>query len=66
MKGTITSIKGVVVEVQFEKDIPNIYDALIVDNVNSNGHQIVIEVLQLLEDGVVKGIAMNSTDGLKR
>ena len=66
MKGTITSIKGVVVEVQFEKDIPNIYDALVVDNANSNGDQIVIEVLQLLEDGVVKGIAMNSTDGLKR
>ena len=66
MKGTIISIKGVVVEAQFEKDIPNIYDALLVDNKNSNGDQIVIEVLQLLEDGVVKGIAMNSTDGLKR
>ncbi|AHB41083.1 hypothetical protein P148_SR1C00001G0276 [candidate division SR1 bacterium RAAC1_SR1_1] len=66
MKGTIISIKGVVVEIQFEKDIPNIYDALVVDVPNSNGDQIVIEVLQLLEDGIVKGIAMNATDGLKR
>ena len=66
MKGTIISIKGVVVEAQFEKDIPNIYDALVVNNKNSNGDQIVIEVLQLLSDGIVKGIAMNSTDGLKR
>ena len=66
MKGTIISIKWVVVEIQFEKDIPNIYDALVVDVPNSNGDQIVIEVLQLLEDGIVKGIAMNATDGLKR
>ena len=66
MKGKIISIKWVVVEVKFEKDIPNIYDALIVDNLNSNQDQIVIEVLQLLEDGIVKGIAMNATDGLKR
>ncbi|HPC34649.1 MAG TPA: F0F1 ATP synthase subunit beta [Candidatus Absconditabacterales bacterium] len=66
MKGKIISIKGVVVEVQFEKDIPNIYDALVVDRNNSNGDQVVIEVLQLLEDGIVKGIAMNATDGLKR
>lgn len=66
MKGKIISIKWVVVEIQFEKDIPNIYDALVVDVPNSNGDQIVIEVLQLLEDGIVKGIAMNATDGLKR
>ncbi|MCK9466926.1 MAG: F0F1 ATP synthase subunit beta [Candidatus Absconditabacterales bacterium] len=66
MKGKIISIKGVVVELQFEKEIPNIYDALIVDKKNSNGDQVVIEVLQLLEDGIVKGIAMNATDGLKR
>lgn len=66
MKGKIISIKWVVVEIQFENNIPNIYDALVVDVPNSNGDQIVIEVLQLLEDGIVKGIAMNATDGLKR
>jgi F-type H+-transporting ATPase subunit beta len=66
MKGKIISIKWVVVEVQFEKDIPNIYDALVVDRNNSNWDQVVIEVLQLLEDWIVKWIAMNATDGLKR
>ena len=66
MKGKIISIKWVVVELQFEKEIPNIYDALIVDKKNSNWDQVVIEVLQLLEDWIVKWIAMNATDGLKR
>ncbi len=66
MKWKIISIKWVVVEVQFEKEIPNIYDALVVDRNNSNWDQVVIEVLQLLEDWIVKWIAMNATDGLKR
>jgi F0F1-type ATP synthase beta subunit len=39
---------------------------LIVENKNSNGDHVVIEVLQLLEDGIVRGIAMNATDGIKR
>jgi F-type H+-transporting ATPase subunit beta len=37
-----------------------------VENKNSNGDDVVIEVLQLLEDGIIRGIAMDSTDGLKR
>jgi len=56
----------VIVEVKFEKDLPKVYDALVVEKKNSNGDEVVIEVLQLLEDGVVRGIAMDSTDGLKR
>ena len=66
MNGKITVIKGVVVEVKFEKDFPRVYDALVVEQKNSNGDEVVIEVLQLLEDGVVRGIAMDSTDGIKR
>jgi F-type H+-transporting ATPase subunit beta len=42
------------------------YDALIVQQKNSNNAEVVIEVLQILEDGVIRGIAMDSTDGLKR
>ena len=53
-------------EVKFSSDVPRIYDALHVENKNSNDDEVVIEVLQLLEDGVVRGIAMDSTDGLKR
>ncbi len=65
-KGKITAIKWVVVEVKFLSDVPRIYDALRVENKNSNGDDVVIEVLQLLEDGIIRGIAMDSTDGLKR
>lgn len=45
---------------------PKIYDAVKLQNKNSAGEEVVIEVLQQLEDGVVRGIAMASTDGVKR
>ncbi len=64
--GKITAIKWVVVEVKFTSDVPKIYDALLVQNKNGNGDEVVIEVLQLLEDGIIRGIAMDSTDGLRR
>lgn len=66
MKWKITAIKGIVVEAQFEQNVPKVYDALIIENKNSNGDKVVVEVLQLLEDGIVRGIAMNATDGIKR
>ena len=66
MQWKISAIKGIIVEVKFEGETPKVYDALVVQNKNSNDEQVVIEVLQLLEDGVVRGIAMNPTDGLKR
>lgn len=66
MKGKITAIKGIVVEVKFEEQSPKVYDALIIEPKNSNGDTVVIEVLQLLDDGVVRGIAMNATDGIRR
>lgn len=66
MKWKITAVKGIIVEAKFEDAMPKIYDALTVGNKNSNGDYVVIEVLQLLEDGVVRGIAMSPTDGIKR
>lgn len=66
MNGKIISVKGVVVEVMFDQAIPKVYDALKVVPQNANGKEVVIEVLQVLENGVVRGIAMESTDGLKR
>lgn len=66
MKGKIVSVKGVVVEIMFEQAIPQVYDALKVVSKNANGNEVVIEVLQVLEGGIVRGIAMDSTDGLKR
>jgi F-type H+-transporting ATPase subunit beta len=50
----------------FDTNLPNIYDAVKVESTNANGNPVVIEVLQQLEDGFVRGIAMDSTDGLKR
>ncbi|RKW21865.1 F0F1 ATP synthase subunit beta [Candidatus Gracilibacteria bacterium] len=66
MLGKIVSVKGVVVEVAFDQQVPKVYDALKVLSKNANGNEVVIEALQILENGIVRGIAMDSTDGLKR
>jgi F-type H+-transporting ATPase subunit beta len=60
--GKVAEIIGAVVDVEFPRDaVPNIYDALKVDTKN-----LVLEVQQQLGDGVVRTIAMGTTDGLSR
>ncbi len=60
--GHIVQIIGAVIDVEFQRDqVPNVYNALSVDN-----GRITLEVQQQLGDGVVRTIAMGSTDGLKR
>jgi F-type H+-transporting ATPase subunit beta len=60
--GKIVQIIGAVVDVEFPRDsIPKVYDALKVDDAG-----LTLEVQQQLGDGVVRTIAMGSTDGLKR
>jgi F-type H+/Na+-transporting ATPase subunit beta len=60
--GKIVQIIGAVVDVEFPRDaVPNIYDALTVD-----GTELTLEVQQQLGDGVVRAIALGSSDGLKR
>ncbi|GHA79921.1 F0F1 ATP synthase subunit beta [Cognatilysobacter bugurensis] len=60
--GKIVQIIGAVVDVEFPREsVPRVYDALKVD-----GTQITLEVQQQLGDGVVRTIALGSTDGLKR
>ncbi|MCZ6663681.1 MAG: F0F1 ATP synthase subunit beta [Gammaproteobacteria bacterium] len=60
--GDVVQVIGAVVDVEFPTTaIPNIYDALIIDDGN-----ITLEVQQQIGDGVVRTIAMGSTDGLKR
>ena len=60
--GNVVEIIGAVVDVQFPRgDMPKIYDALKIDSVG-----LTLEVQQQLGDGVVRTIAMGSTDGLKR
>ena len=65
MNGKISQIMGAVVDVVFEDGhLPDIYNALNVDR--SEDGLLVLEVAQHLGDGVVRTIAMDSTDGLVR
>ncbi len=60
--GKITQIIGAVVDVEFPRDaMPKVYDALLVADTG-----LTLEVQQQLGDGVVRTIAMGTTDGLKR
>ena len=60
--GKIVQIIGAVVDVEFPREsVPRVYDALKV-----KGTAITLEVQQQLGDGVVRTIALGSTDGLKR
>lgn len=62
--GKIIQIIGAVVDVEFSPGlVPNIYNALEVKNKDLN---LILEVQQQLGSGVVRTIAMGSSDGLKR
>ena len=61
-QGTIVQCIGAVVDVQFPRDaMPKVYDALTLE-----GAELVLEVQQQLGDGVVRTIALGSSDGLRR
>ncbi|QNK03266.1 F0F1 ATP synthase subunit beta [Dyella telluris] len=61
-QGKVVQIIGAVIDVEFARDqVPQVYDALKIDGTN-----ITLEVQQVLGDGVVRTIALGSTDGLKR
>jgi len=60
--GQIVQIIGAVIDVEFPRDaVPKVYDALLVE-----GGATTLEVQQQLGDGMVRTIAMGSTEGLKR
>jgi len=61
--GKIVQVIGAVVDVKFDKDLPEILTALECDN---NGLRVVLEVAQHLGENTVRTIAMDSTEGLKR
>jgi F-type H+-transporting ATPase subunit beta len=64
--GSIIAVRGIVVDIKFHGELPKIYDAVEVQSNNANDQKVVIEVLQQLDGGIVRGIAMTATDGLKR
>ncbi len=61
-QGKIVQCIGAVIDVEFPRDqMPGIYDALVMD-----GSELTLEVQQQLGDGVVRTIALGSSDGLRR
>jgi F-type H+-transporting ATPase subunit beta len=67
--GRVEQVLGVVVDVVFDEELPEIYSALKVEIAESDGREamdLVLEVQQHLGDDRVKAIAMDSTDGLQR
>ena len=63
LKGKIVQIISAVVDVHFENGVPDINSACKVKNGDKT---LTLEVAQDLGDGMVKCIAMGSTDGLSR
>ena len=61
--GKIVQVIGAVVDVKFDKDLPEILTALECDN---NGLRVVLEVAQHLGENTVRTIAMDTTEGIKR
>src|SRR5688572_5186554 len=62
--GTIVQCIGAVIDVEFARNnMPHVFDALLLDVENS---ELTLEVQQQLGDGVVRTIALGSSDGLRR
>ena len=61
--GIISQVMGAVVDVKFEGDLPEILNALEVEN---QGNRLVLEVAQHMGESQVRTIAMDTTDGLMR
>ena len=64
MKGKIVQVIGPVVDVSFEETLPSIYDALVVSV--SKDKTVTLEVALHLGDQIVRTIALEPTEGLKR
>ncbi len=61
--GSVKQVIGVVVDVYFADQLPEIYNALEID---LNGKKLVLEVEQHVGSNLVRTVAMGSTDGLQR
>ncbi|MCX7627281.1 MAG: F0F1 ATP synthase subunit beta [Methylophilaceae bacterium] len=67
--GKIVQCIGAVVDIEFPRDaMPKVFDALVLDEPPSELYEtgLTFEVQQQLGDGVVRTIAMGSSDGLRR
>src|ERR1700746_3020250 len=70
LKGTIVQCIGAVIDIEFPREsMPKVYDALTLDEDPTNPlaeKGLTFEVEQQLGDGVVRTIALGSSDGLRR
>lgn len=65
--GTVDRIVGAIVDVEFDNQVPDIYNALIVDGTTPVGKvHVVLEVESQLPHGIVRCVAMASTNGMQR
>ena len=68
--GQIVQVIGAVVDIEFPRDeMPKVYDALVLEQDKTNTLAeagLTFEVQQQLGDGIVRTIAMGSSDGLRR
>jgi F-type H+-transporting ATPase subunit beta len=66
--GKVVQCIGAVVDVEFPRNqMPKVFDALILDEKNSQAEEgLTLEVQQQLGDGIVRTIAMGSSDGVSR
>jgi F-type H+-transporting ATPase subunit beta len=62
--GSVLQVTSSVIDVKFENKLPSLSNALICKT--ESGKSIVLEVVQHIGDGVVRAIAMDSTDGVGR
>ncbi len=62
--GTVAQVIGPVIDVKFEGDLPQIYNALEIKR--DDGGILALEVQQQLPGNIVRTIAMSSTDGIRR
>src|SRR5688572_1370730 len=69
-EGTIVQTIGAVIDIEFPREaMPNIYDALLLEDSGEGGlveKGLTFEVEQQLGDGIVRCIALGSSDGLRR
>ena len=63
-KGKLVQVIGPVIDVKFEKELPDIYNALEV--YKENGEKLVAEVHAHNGNNVVRAVAMSGTEGLRR
>ena len=63
-KGKLVQVIGPVIDVKFENELPEIYNALEV--YKEDGSKLVAEVYSHTGNDIVRAIAMSGTDGIKR